>query len=96
MLIILIQHYKHDSISRKPSPPLCLLFHFRPRPPPISFSLGIHLLQERLHPLFRLVHSQSTSTRLPIRFSIRNETFPSAQRTDTGFITDERRVEIVS
>jgi hypothetical protein len=96
MLIILIQHYKHESISRKSPPPLCLLFQLRTRPPPIGLSLRIHLLQESLHPLFRLVYRQSTSTSLPIGFSVRNETFPSAQRADTGFIPNERWVEIVS
>jgi hypothetical protein len=65
-------------ISREPSTPLCFLLQFRPRPPPISFPLGIHLLQESLHPLFRLVYRQSTRTSLPIRFSVRYETFSSA------------------
>ena len=83
-------------ISREPSSPLCFFFHFRTRTPPISLSLRVHLLQESLHPLFHVVDSHSTRTSLPIRSSIRNETFRGARRAGTGFVARKGRVEIVS
>ena len=65
-------------IPGSPSPPLRFLFQGRPRPPPRLFTLSIHLLQESLHSLFSLVNSKTTSTDLPSRSPIRNETLSSA------------------
>lgn len=56
--------------------PLCLMFH--PLNPPSPFLIAIHVQQERLHPLFSLFNSQSTSTNVPSGITIRQETFPSA------------------